>query len=99
MKTIKMSPEELLEYFREKVEKGDKLELNYAFVHIPGEVVKVTEHRLHLYVESEIAPGIRRYDLEEICSMMLEVTHEPKGRRPVKIVIKGADESPGMDIL
>ncbi|AAM02744.1 DUF2097 domain-containing protein [Methanopyrus kandleri] len=99
MKTLRMSPEELLEYFRKEVEEGDRLELNYAFVHIPGEVVKITRYRLHLYVESEVAPGIRRYDLEEICSMMLEVIHEPKEGKPVKIVVEGADESPGIGIL
>ncbi|WP_456482448.1 DUF2097 domain-containing protein [Methanopyrus sp.] len=99
MRTLRMSPEELLKYLREKVEEGDRLELNYAFVHIPGEVVKITEHRLHLYVESEIAPGVRRYDLSDICSMMLEVVHEPKEGKPVRIVVEGADESPAMGIL
>ncbi|WP_157665779.1 DUF2097 domain-containing protein [Methanopyrus sp. KOL6] len=99
MKTLRMSPEELLRYFREKVEKGDQLELNYAFVHVPGEVVKITRYYLHLYVESEVAPGIRRYDLEDICSMMLEVVHKPKAGEPVKIVVEGTDESPSMNIL
>ncbi|WP_456466849.1 DUF2097 family protein, partial [Methanopyrus sp.] len=43
-----MTPDQLHRYFLERVEPGDHVELNYAFVHIPGEVLHVTERHLHL---------------------------------------------------
>ncbi len=99
MKELEMSPDELYRYFLERVEQGDYVELNYAFVHIPGEVVQVTERHLHLYVKSDLAPGIRRYDLREICEMMLEMVHRPREGRPVKIVVKGGSKSPRLELL
>jgi hypothetical protein len=93
-----MTPDQLHRYFLERVEPGDHVELNYAFVHIPGEVLHVTERHLHLRVKSRLAPGVRRYDLRRICRLMIELVHRPQRGEPTRITVN-PKESPRLNLL
>ncbi len=99
MKRLTMTVEEVRRYLLEELEEGDRVELNYAFVHVPGRVVRVVGRTLQLEVESEVAPGIRRFDVERISEEMLELVHERDGERVVITVVDEDRDSTPMGLL
>ncbi len=90
MKRLTMTVEEVRRYLLEELDEGDRVELNYAFVHVPGRVVRVVGRTIQIEVESDVAPGIRRFDVERISKEMLELVHEPEDSE--KIIITVVDE-------
>lgn len=87
MKEIRLTPDEIIEYVRENVEKDDIFELAYNRIFAPGVVLGLTEEdeetgeglRIGLQLTGKVLSDSVEVDLHRLKDEIVEIRHIPTG--------------------